>query len=202
MTTIEIIREQADKQNAVYRAICGEQQAAGVTPGEALDALERLLAMGGEEQEAGTVVIMQRFRPDAFFTEAQQMRLRELMDQFHAARDSCQEFPPEQKQELETLVHAEWQAAINRAEALLTETIADCGLNSQLEFIRTSSRNKEGKLATCRTCNGKGSVKCPKCKGSGRVSSGGILPGGSVQCDNCHGSGVARCGGCAGKGHT
>jgi hypothetical protein len=122
MTTIEIIREQADKQHAVYRAICGEQQAAGVTPGEALDALERLLATGAEEQEAGTVIIMQRFRPDMFFTEAQQTRLRELMDQFYAARDSGQEFPPEHKQELETLVQAEWQAAIKRAEALLAES--------------------------------------------------------------------------------
>jgi hypothetical protein len=119
MTTIEIIREQADKQNAVYRAICGEQQAAGVTPGEALDALEQLLATRGAGHDAGTVIIVQRFRPDAFFTEQQQARLRELMDRFHAARDSGQELPPEQKQELEALVHAEWQAAIQRAEAML-----------------------------------------------------------------------------------
>jgi len=121
MTTIEIIREQADQQNTIYRAICGEQQAAGVTPGEALDALESLLAASGEEPEAGTVIVVQRFRPDVFFTEEQQTRLRELMEQFRTARDAGQELPPERKQELEALVHAEWQAAIQRAHGLLDE---------------------------------------------------------------------------------
>ncbi len=121
MTTIEIIQEQADTQDAFYRAICGEQQAAGVTPGEALDALERLLATRGEAQEGGAVIILQRFRPDAFFTEEQQNRLRELMDQFRVARDAGRELPTEQKQELEALVQTEWQAAIKRAEVLHSE---------------------------------------------------------------------------------
>jgi hypothetical protein len=119
MTTIEIIREQADQQNAIYRAICGEQQAAGITPGEALDALEQLLATRSQEADAGTVIILQRFRPDAFFTEEQQTRLRELMDRFHTAGESGQELSPGEKQELEALVHTEWQAAIERAEAVL-----------------------------------------------------------------------------------
>jgi len=121
MTTIEIIREPANEQTAIYRAICGERQAAGVTPGTALDALEQLLATQGEEQDDGTVIIVQRFRPDVFFTEEQQTQLRELMDRFHVARDAGQELPPEQRQELEDLVHAEWQAAIQRADALLDE---------------------------------------------------------------------------------
>jgi hypothetical protein len=121
MTTIEIIREPANEQTAIYRAICGEQQAAGVTPGAALDALEQLLATQGEEQDNGTVIIVQRFRPDVFFTKKQQTRLRDLMDRFHAARNAGQELPPEQRQELEDLVHAEWQAAIRRAEAMLDE---------------------------------------------------------------------------------
>jgi len=53
-------------------------------------------------------------------------------------------------------------------------------------------------MATCKTCNGKGSVKCPKCKGTGRVG-GGILSS-SSQCNNCDGSGIVKCGVCHGKG--
>jgi hypothetical protein len=58
MTTIEIIRESASEQVAVYRAIAGERQAVGVTPGEALDALERLLMTNGEEQDDRAVIIV------------------------------------------------------------------------------------------------------------------------------------------------
>lgn len=54
-------------------------------------------------------------------------------------------------------------------------------------------------MPTCKTCNGKGSVKCPKCKGTGRISE---LLGGSHQCNNCSGSGVVKCGACNGKGHV
>jgi hypothetical protein len=45
ITTIEIIREQTDKQHVVYRAISGEQQATSLTLGQALDMLERMLAL-------------------------------------------------------------------------------------------------------------------------------------------------------------
>lgn len=55
-------------------------------------------------------------------------------------------------------------------------------------------------MAKCQTCGGKGSVKCPKCKGAGRHGDGGFIPGGTKQCDNCHGSGVVKCGVCHGKG--
>jgi len=105
MTTIEIIQEQTHAKGAVYRAICREWQAVGDTPGEALDTLERLLAAGGEPGD-GTVVIVQRFRPDAFFTIAQQARLQELMERFHAARAAGNELAPGEQQELEALVHA------------------------------------------------------------------------------------------------
>jgi len=122
MSTIEIIQERPNAKEAVYRARCRNWHAAGTTPGAALDAIERVVAASREDGH-GTVVIVQRFRPDAFFTSHQQSRLQELMECFHAAHALGEEPAPEERQELETLVDAEWQAAINRgAEILKAET--------------------------------------------------------------------------------
>lgn len=70
-------------------------------------------------QEEGTLVIVQRFRPDEFFTAQQQARLQELMDRLHEAQAAGQDLPPDEKEELERLVDAEWQAAIERGSAIL-----------------------------------------------------------------------------------
>ena len=121
ITTIEIVREQKDAQQTVYRAIRGDRQAAGTTPGQALDTLERMLAVQGGEGGEGMLVIVQRFRPDAFFTARQQARLQELMSRFHAAGNTAQDLSPEEQQELEHLVDAEWQAAIERGAAILRQ---------------------------------------------------------------------------------
>jgi hypothetical protein len=118
MSTIEIIQEPSNTSNAVYRARCLDWQATGATPGAALDAVERLVAAGNKDGN-GTVVIVQRFRPDAFFTKSQQTRLQELMERYHASRATRQELALEERQELETLVDAEWQAAIDRANSIL-----------------------------------------------------------------------------------
>jgi DnaJ-class molecular chaperone len=52
-------------------------------------------------------------------------------------------------------------------------------------------------MATCKACGGKGALKCPTCKGQGR-----IIPilGSTYTCKNCEGSGVVKCGVCKGKG--
>ena len=121
ITTIEIVREQKDAQQTVYRAIRGDRQAAGTTPGQALDTLERMLAVQGGEGGEGLLIIVQRFRPDAFFTAKQQARLQELMSRFHDAGNTAQDLSPEEKQELEHLVDAEWQAAIERGAAILRQ---------------------------------------------------------------------------------
>lgn len=84
MTTIEIVSEERTL-GTIYRAICGEQQATGATPGQALDRIEQEIALHRGEQSSCTVVIVQRFLPDDLFTAQQQERLRELMDQFHEA---------------------------------------------------------------------------------------------------------------------
>ncbi len=121
MTTIEILSEVIAEQT-IYRAICGVQQATGATPGQALDMLERDLATQGLGANSETVIIVQRFRPDNFFTVSQQLRLRELMDQFHQASAVGELFPQAQKEELEQLVDSELQAAIERSEAIIKET--------------------------------------------------------------------------------
>jgi len=118
MSTIEIIQEQATAEGAIYRARCGNWQAAGTTPGAALDAIERVVATSRDDGN-GTVVIVQRFRPDAFFTSTQQARLQELMERFHATHAIGEELAPEERKELEALVDAEWHAAINRGAEIL-----------------------------------------------------------------------------------
>ena len=121
MTTIEIVSETSAEQ-IVYRATCGVQQAIGATPGQALDMLEKKLAKQEFGENDNIVVIVQRFRPDNFFTAKQQLRLQELMQQFHQANEQGETFAPVKKQELETLVDAEWNAAIERAEVILNKT--------------------------------------------------------------------------------
>jgi len=118
MSTIEIIQERPSFEGPIYRALCRDRQAVGNTPGAALDAMERLVAANSENGD-GTVVIVQRFRPDAFFTNQQQARLQELMNRFHKASETNQELAPNDRQELETLVDAEWHAAIKRADTIL-----------------------------------------------------------------------------------
>lgn len=119
MTTIEIVQEHPDAKQTVYRAMHGNQQATGDTPGQALDLLERTLAVQESGLAEGTTIIVQRFQPDAFFTVSQQSRLQELMDRFHEANAAGQELTSDEKQELEQLVDAEWQAAIERSTMIL-----------------------------------------------------------------------------------
>jgi hypothetical protein len=121
MTTIEILSEVNAKQK-IYRAICGVQQATGATPGQALDMLERELASQGLAETSQTLIIVQRFRPDALFSAKQQLRLQQLMDRFHQASAVGESLSTAETQELEQLVDAELQAAIQRSEAILKET--------------------------------------------------------------------------------
>lgn len=119
MTTIEIIQERPETEQPIYRAICGEQQATGATPGQALDSLERELTVQQPNKSGGATVILQRFGPDAFFAADQQHRLQELMEHFHTASAAGQELSSDEKRELEGLVDMEQQAAIDRATAIL-----------------------------------------------------------------------------------
>ena len=93
----------------------GDRQSVGKTAGEALDALAAQL----DEKESGTLLVVQAFRPDRFFTAAQQQRLGELWERWQAARTAGPPLPGEEQKELEALVEAEVQASAERARALL-----------------------------------------------------------------------------------
>jgi hypothetical protein len=117
MQTIAILPD-TTTPNAQYRATCGNHQATGQTPGQALDTLEAELDTT-HSATGETLVILQRFRPDDLFTATQQQRLRELMDQFHTAIAQGTQLPPSTQTELETLIEAELEANIQRSQRLL-----------------------------------------------------------------------------------
>lgn len=106
MTTITILPERADS----YRALAGDKESTGRTPGEALDALTAQL----EDENGGTLVIVQNQKADEFFTAAQQQRLAVLARLREGGNLSVVE-----DKELESLIKAELDGARRRAEALL-----------------------------------------------------------------------------------
>jgi len=116
MQTIAILPE-LSSDPPTYRAICGDLQVTGQTAGQALDRLEAELAT--EPSIGETLVILQRFRPDDFFSASQQQRLRDLMDQFQTAIAQGNCLTPMLQAELESLVEAELEANIQRSQRLL-----------------------------------------------------------------------------------
>jgi hypothetical protein len=118
MQTIAILRESNPEQPS-YRASCGDHQAIGLTPGQALDQQEVQLTQEPEQQMGEVLVILQRFRPDDLFTAEQQARLRDLMDQQHHAMNQGQSVAPCLQAELEQLVEAELGVNIRRSQRFL-----------------------------------------------------------------------------------
>jgi hypothetical protein len=111
MTTISIIPDGPGQSTGNYRAVAGARQSVGRTAGEALDALTAQMG----DSEATTLVVVQRFLPDPYFTADQQQRLQELMTRWRAARDAGLKLPPAEQAELDMLVEAELRAATDRA---------------------------------------------------------------------------------------
>jgi hypothetical protein len=114
MTTIAILPEGSGTLRN-YRAIAGDKQSVGKTAGEALDALTAQL----DAADRGTLVVVQQYQPDRFFTAAQIQRLEELMTRWRAARAAGGKLPAVEQQELDDLVEAEVHASAERARALL-----------------------------------------------------------------------------------
>ncbi|MEW5859178.1 MAG: hypothetical protein AB1861_17630 [Cyanobacteriota bacterium] len=69
----------------------------------------------------GTLLLIQSFRPDWFFSAGEQQHLSELMSLWRTARDEGQTLPPEQQAELDKLVEAELKAATARTAALVQQ---------------------------------------------------------------------------------
>ncbi|MCC6604716.1 MAG: hypothetical protein IT327_16020 [Anaerolineae bacterium] len=115
MQTIAIFQEPDKRKRMSYRAIRGQQQAEGKTPGQALDSLEKL--SGSQDENA--LVILQRFQADAFFNQAQQEKLAELMGHLQETLKNDNALSPAERAELERLIDAEWAGAIARAASLI-----------------------------------------------------------------------------------
>lgn len=105
MTTISILPEEKS-----FRAVAGKKQSIGRTAGAALDALTAQL----DEEESGTLLIVQNQRSDKFFSDAQKKRLSQLLEK----RDG-QTLSEAEEAELENLVEIELNGARLRAEELL-----------------------------------------------------------------------------------
>jgi len=116
MITVE--RDKTETGEPVYRAIDGNKFAVGKTVGSAFDALAGEQSRGVFQPE-GTFVWIPRYEADQFFPAEQRDRLRLLMDEWRAARDSSTPFPEAKQSELEALVDAELDAMAQRAQAYL-----------------------------------------------------------------------------------
>jgi hypothetical protein len=117
MTTVAILPVSDASGERIYRAVAGDKQSTGKTAGEALDALTAQL----ESDEFSTLLIIQSFRSDWFFSTEQQQRLSDLMNLWRTVRDQGQSLPPEQQAELDSLVEAELKAATARTAALVQQ---------------------------------------------------------------------------------
>lgn len=115
MTTVAILPTRDASGEKSYRAIAGDKHSVGKTAGQALDALTAQLG----ETEFSALLVIQSFRPDAFFSAQQQEWLSELMRLWRSARDRGQELLPEQQAQLDDLVEAELRAATARTAALM-----------------------------------------------------------------------------------
>jgi hypothetical protein len=108
MASITIHPEPGERGEPRFRAIAGDRQSVGRTRGEALDALT---ADWGDDVPE-TAVLIQRFQPDPYFTQAQHDRMQELLARRHSLL-------PKERAELEALIDAELAATIARTDRLI-----------------------------------------------------------------------------------
>lgn len=117
-----------------YRARAGNKRAFGDTAGEAWDTLVRQLSENEDDtlvvieygvhvgdgwypSEDNPHIIVKRNKPDRYFTQQQRERLSALMEKLNAAREGGVKPTPAEMRELEELVEAELQGAMERAKA-------------------------------------------------------------------------------------
>jgi hypothetical protein len=117
MTKVAIVPEPTETGAIGYRAIAGTKHGVGETAGQALDALTGMLSA----DESGTLIVVQNFHPDRFFTAQQQRRLKELMAQWRSARERGTQLSAADQAELDRLIEAEGRASAERAADMLRE---------------------------------------------------------------------------------
>lgn len=113
MTTVAIVPVTSAGRVVSYQAVAGCRVAEGNTEGAALDALGARFP----EVVAESLVVIQRFRPDEFFSASQQLRLQDLMQRWRAARDGGDSLTADEESELAALIQAELDASARRAAA-------------------------------------------------------------------------------------
>jgi len=106
MTAVSIHKE-IDGASGCFRAVAGSHQSLGRTPGEALDSLLADEKLGVDS----SMILIQRFVPDSYFTQAQYDQMKALLDR----RDSL---TPEENAQLDSLIDAELEATISRSQSL------------------------------------------------------------------------------------
>ena len=113
MTTIAVLPDPTGVPGD--RAITDGTEAAGATPGAAIDAL-----VGRPGGPTGTMLILlQSAGADEFFTADQQLRLADLMIRWRQARDAGASLPALKQAELDSGIASELQAATARTAAAL-----------------------------------------------------------------------------------
>lgn len=100
-----------------YIAVSNGKESVGKTIGEAIDSIYGQL----EEDEQNTVIYVQEFQGDEFFSDEQIKRLSMLMKKWRSARDSGKTLPDAQQAELEKLIEIELEASGKRAEKIFSQ---------------------------------------------------------------------------------
>lgn len=116
MTTVAIVPISANG-GTTYQAVAGQCHSEGRTVGEALDALTLQLP----EDDGESLIVVQRFRGDAYFSATQRSRLKLLMERWRGLRDHGQTLPADEQAELQTLVDAELAASAARSAKVAGE---------------------------------------------------------------------------------
>ena len=115
--TVTILPVPGEEGQLSFHAVSGGKSSLGRTRGEALDAISAQLA----DEQDGTLVVVQSFKPDRCFSAEQQRRLAELLECRSMAVQQGRALPDSEQAELEALIETEVRAAGQRAAALADE---------------------------------------------------------------------------------
>jgi hypothetical protein len=115
--TVAILPVPGEEGQLSFHAVSGNKSSLGRTRGEALDAISAQLS----DEQNGTLVVVQSFHSDRYFSAAQQRRLAELMGRWSLAAQQGSDLPNAEQAELEALIAMEVRAAGQRSAALADE---------------------------------------------------------------------------------